>query len=142
MFSKRVGIAPRKTLALAPMLVAVTLLSLGLSESIATAKLLRDPMVPPSQPSPKMEQKAAPKMKAAPVKLVLSAIRFKRATSLSTAIINGEWVSAGSTIDDATVVHIASGSVVLNRNGEEVTLKLVSDTSIKKRTSSAERPES
>ena len=61
----------------------------------------------------------------APEPLELSAIRFEEIESARSAIINGHWVHAGSTVDSARVLRIERLSVELERGGKLITLELV-----------------
>ena len=142
MSSARVTALPTLRSALAPALLAAGLVCVCAFATSASANSLRDPMAP-ATPAPikphQIEQKVAPPPTVA---LELSAISYQREASQRSAIINGQWVSAGSTIAGATVVRIASNSVSLMRAGQELTLQLVRDVKIQRRASHFKRPES
>lgn len=95
---------------------------------LTQANVLRDPMRPENH-TPAKPGVTRPLIKKAPLapqnKLELSAITYTVDAPKRSAIINDMWVKHGSIVNGATVLHIGSNSVELDRNGKKITVQLL-----------------
>ncbi len=85
----------------------------------------------PTRNGPTRAYAAKPPAAASSAELVLQSTLVGAGRSLAT--INGKTLAAGDVIDNAKVVAIGANEVVLERNGRELRLQLVSRVSIERR---------